>query len=84
MRKRVKIGPKGQIVIPRDFRDKLGIKAFCEVLMDLRGTEVVIRQSAPLSVPYADFFISTYAKKLRQKVDIKKILDEEYERNLLP
>ncbi len=79
----MKIGPKGQIVIPKDIRDKLGIKEFSEVLVDLRGSEVVISRSAPLSVSYTDFFTSTYAKKLKQKVDIKKILDEEYERNLL-
>ncbi|MGC8563156.1 MAG: AbrB/MazE/SpoVT family DNA-binding domain-containing protein [Thermoplasmata archaeon] len=79
----MKIGPKGQIVIPKDIRDKLGIKEFSEVLVDVRGTEVVISRSAPLSVPYADFFTSTYAKKLKKKVDLKKILDEEYERNLL-
>jgi AbrB family looped-hinge helix DNA binding protein len=83
MEKRMKIGPKGQIVIPKDIRDKLGIKEFSEVLVDLRGSEVVISRSAPLSVSYTDFFTSTYAKKLKQKVDIKKILDEEYERNLL-
>lgn len=79
----MKIGPKGQIVIPKDIRDKLGIKEFSEVLVDLRGSEVVISRSAPLSVSYTDFFTSTYAKKLKQRVDIKKILDEEYERNLL-
>ena len=79
----MKIGPKGQIVIPKDIRDKLGIKEFSEVLVDLRGSEVVISRSAPLSVSYTDFFTSTYAKKLKQKVDIKRILDEEYERNLL-
>ncbi|MCL4333845.1 MAG: AbrB/MazE/SpoVT family DNA-binding domain-containing protein [Candidatus Thermoplasmatota archaeon] len=79
----MKIGPKGQIVIPKDIRDKLGIKEFSEVLVDLRDNEVVIRRAAPLSVSYVDFFTSTYAKKLKQKVDIKRVLDEEYERNLL-
>ena len=83
MERRVKIGPKGRIVIPKDIRDKLGIKEFSEVLVDVRDGEVVIRQTAPLSVSYADFFTSTYAKKLKQKVDIKRILDEEYEKNLL-
>ena len=77
----MKIGPKGQIVIPKYIRDKLGMKEFSEVLVDLRGNEVVISRSAPISVSYMDFFTSTYAKKLTQKVDLKKILDEEYERN---
>ena len=33
----MKIGPKGQIVIPKDSRDKLGMKESSEVLVDLRG-----------------------------------------------
>ena len=82
MARRMKVGPKGQIVIPKDIRDKLGIKEFSEVLIDLIGTEVVISRSAPTSVSYTDFFTTTYAKKLKQKVGLKKVLDEEYERNL--
>ncbi|EQB66057.1 MAG: hypothetical protein AMDU3_IPLC00001G0223 [Thermoplasmatales archaeon I-plasma] len=82
MARRMKVGPKGQIVIPKDIRDKLGIKEFSEVLIVLRGTEVVISRSAPTSVSHTDFFTTTYAKKLKQKVDLKKVLDEEYERNL--
>ncbi|MBX8642913.1 MAG: AbrB/MazE/SpoVT family DNA-binding domain-containing protein [Candidatus Thermoplasmatota archaeon] len=83
MEKRMKIGPKGQLVIPKDFRDKLGIKEFTEVLVDLRGDQVVITKSSPRSVSYSDFFTSTYARKLARKVDIKKIMEEEYERDLL-
>ena len=78
----MKIGPKGQIVIPKDIRDKLGMKEFSEVLVDLRGNEVVISKSASISISYTDYFTSTYAKKLTQKVDLRKVLDEEYERNL--
>ena len=37
MERRMKIGPKGQIVIPKYIRDKLGMKEFSEVLVDLRG-----------------------------------------------
>lgn len=83
MERRMKIGPKGQIVIPKEIRDKLGIKEFSEVLVDLRDDGVVIRRSSPESVSYTDFFTTTYVKKLKQKVDLKKILDEEYERNIL-
>ena len=50
MARRMKVGPKGQIVIPKDIRDKLGIKEFSEVLIDLRGTEVVVSRSAQTSV----------------------------------
>lgn len=79
----MKIGPKGQLVIPKEIRDKLGIKEFTEVLVDLRGDRVVISKSGPRSVSYTDFFTSTYARKLPRKVDIKKVMEEEYERATL-
>lgn len=78
MAKRTKIGPKGQIVIPKAIRDKLSIKEYSEVLIDLRGKEVIISRLAPISVSFTDFFISTYAKKLKRKVDHKRVLDDEY------
>ena len=79
----MKIGPKGQLVIPKDIREKLGMKEFTEVLVDVRGDEVVISKSGPRSVSYTDFFTSTYAGKLTRKVDIKKVVEEEYERATL-
>ena len=79
----MKVGPKGQIVIPKEIRDKLGMKESSEVLVDLRDSEVIITKAGPQSVSYTDFFVSTYAKKLNKRVDLSKIMDEEYERNLL-
>ncbi|MHB8360491.1 MAG: AbrB/MazE/SpoVT family DNA-binding domain-containing protein [Thermoplasmataceae archaeon] len=83
MEKKMTLGPKGQVVIPKKFRDILGIKEYSEVLVDLKGDEIVISKVNQQSVSYTDFFISTYAKKLCKKVDLKKIMDEEYERNIL-
>lgn len=79
----MKVGPKGQIVIPKEIRDKLGMKEFSEVLVDLKGEQVVISKAGPQSISYTEFFVSTYGRKLKQKVDLGKIMDEEYERNLL-
>ena len=78
MAKRTKIGAKGQIVIPKAIRDKLSIKEYSEVLIDLRSKEVIISRLAPISVSFTDFFISTYVKKLKRKVDLKRVLDDEY------
>ena len=69
----MKIGPKGQLVIPKDIREKLGIKEFTEVLVDLKGDKVVISKSGPRSISYTDFFSSTYSRKLTGKVDIKAL-----------
>ncbi|MCL5786384.1 MAG: AbrB/MazE/SpoVT family DNA-binding domain-containing protein [Candidatus Thermoplasmatota archaeon] len=83
MERKMKVGPKGQIVIPKEIRDKLGMKEFSEVLVDLKGEQVVISKAGPQSISYTEFFVSTYGRKLKQKVDLGKIMDEEYERNLL-
>ena len=83
MERRKKVGPKGQIVIPKDIRDKLGIKEHSEALIGLRGTEIVIRQIRPVSSSYAHYFSCTNAKKLKHKVNLKVLMDEEYKRNLI-
>lgn len=79
----MKVGPKGQIVIPKEIRRKLGINEYSEVLVNLRGHEAVISKVVPQSVSYTDFFVSTYAKKLKSRIDLDKIMDEEYERDIL-
>ncbi len=38
-----KVGPKGQVVIPRHFRSSLGIKPSTRVYMTLHGDSVIIR-----------------------------------------
>lgn len=75
----MKIGPKGQVVIPKEVRDKIGFREGTYVIVDLRGEEVVIRRAAPPTRDYADYFVRTYSKKLswRQKVNIKHLLEEE-------
>lgn len=71
------IGPKGQVVIPKEFRDKLGLKEGSEVIVELRGDEVVIRPARPPVKSYADYYCATYSRKLREEVDLKRILEEE-------
>ena len=34
MEKKTTVGPKGQIFIPKDIRDKIGIKEYSEVIVD--------------------------------------------------
>ena len=40
---RRKVGPKGQIVIPKVFRESLGIKPGDEVLMEIKEKELHIK-----------------------------------------
>jgi len=37
-----KIGPKGQVVIPKRIRDALGLKPGVDVTIEVRGEEIVI------------------------------------------
>ena len=51
MEKKTKVGPKGQVVIPKDIRDKIGIKEYSEVIVDILDDSVIIKKLKPESVP---------------------------------
>jgi AbrB family looped-hinge helix DNA binding protein len=79
------IGPKGQVVIPKEIRDQVGLTEGAEVTVELRGEEVVLRRPSPPTKSYLEYFTSTYAQKVKGKVDIEKIIEEEgLDRNLIP
>lgn len=71
-----KVGPKGQVVIPKDARELLHIKPGSEILMEILEDEIVIRPSTD-SKEFLQKFTKT-PKKLDEKIDYKKILDEQY------
>ena len=72
-----RLGPKGQIVLPKDIRDMLGVKPGNEVILEVTGDEVKIK---PANKPetYFDRFGNT-SRKLTKLVDIKKIIEEEFQ-----
>jgi AbrB family looped-hinge helix DNA binding protein len=43
MEKKTTVGPKGQVVIPKDIRDKIGIKEYSEVIVDIMDDSVISR-----------------------------------------
>ncbi len=51
----VKVGPKGQVVIPKVIRDQLGIKPGERVMVDRDGSEVRIRRALALEELYGIF-----------------------------
>ena len=71
------------MVIPKDIRDKIGFKEYSDVIVDSSDDYVIIKKLKPESVTYVDYYCTTYSKKLKSKVDIKKIAEEQYERNIL-
>ena len=83
MEKKTTVGPKGQVVIPKKIRDKIGIKEYSEVIVNIIDDSVIIKKLKPESVTYVDYYCTTYSKKLTKKIDVKKIAEEQYERNFL-
>ena len=69
---------KGQVVIPKDIRDKLGITECYEVIANIINDSIVIGMLKPESVSYVDYYSSTYSKKPNRKVDLKEIVEEQY------
>jgi len=81
MRFRRKIGNKGQIVIPKDIREYVGIMPGDEVVMEVREKEVVIRSGVDPK-DFVESLCSITEKKLTRKIDLEKLLEEEAEERL--
>ena len=77
------VGPKGQVVIPKRMRDALGLKPGVEVILEMRDQEVVIKRPQ-VRGSYTEYFITTSSPKLKKRINIKELLNEEVEeRNAL-
>jgi AbrB family looped-hinge helix DNA binding protein len=77
MKSRMKVGEKGQIVIPKTIREQTGIKEGTEVVVEAKSGTVMIRRAGPPTENYVDYFTTTYSRKLDHEVNIKKLLEEE-------
>jgi len=73
-----KIGPKGQIVIPKIIRDYLGIKPGDTVVIEVREGEIVI---IPGRDPreFVEGFCSVVKEKLTEKIDLERLIESEVE-----
>ncbi|MBI2143100.1 AbrB/MazE/SpoVT family DNA-binding domain-containing protein [Candidatus Woesearchaeota archaeon] len=86
MMAKMRMGSKGQVVIPKMFRDDLGLKTGEEVIVERRENEVAIKKTASNIVEIARA-IAMSGKKHKLTIDeIKKgyykQLDDRYERAL--
>ncbi len=73
-----KLGPKGQVVIPKDARELLHIKPGSEILIEILENQIIIRPATDAK-DFLQKFIKT-PKKLDKKLDYKKLFDEQYNR----
>lgn len=75
---RSKVGQKGQVVIPKEIRDRTGLRVGSEVFFEARGDdEVVIKRSSPPTKSYVEYYIESHSKKLKRPINVKKLIEEE-------
>ena len=77
---KMKMGPKGQVVIPKHFRDDFGLKTGEKVVVDYTGNEIVIKKSPTNIVAIAEAIskaIAKSGKKVKVTTELLKQLDEE-------
>ena len=78
MKTKMRVGEKGQVVIPKEIRERTGIKEGTEVVVDVSGADAVsIRRAGPPADSYVEYFTRTFSKKPRRVTDIRRLLEEE-------
>lgn len=70
------VGPKGQVVIPKDLREHLGVEPGSEVIFEVRENEVVLKPSIA-STEVVEEYVSIVTSKLKSRIDLDKIIEEE-------
>jgi len=73
----VKVSPKGQIVIPKEIRKRLGISAGEKMLVTSRDKEILIKKIEGLSIEEIGEKIEAVAEE--KGIDIDKLIDEAIE-----
>lgn len=75
-----KIGRKGQVVIPKIFRDSMNIQPGDEVLMEFTEEGILIKPSEKPEVFIEKFCsIIDRKRKLTRELDIENLIEEEFE-----
>ena len=73
------VGPKGQVVIPMDVRNKVGIKPGSDVVFEVEDNRIIIKKKLSAKEIVEDFADVPKKVKGLNAQKIKTILEEEYE-----
>ena len=76
MMAKMRMGTKGQVVIPKMFRDDFGLKSGEEVMLEYTGKEIVLRKTASNIAEIARA-IAHSGKGVKVTAELLKRLDEE-------
>ena len=71
----IKVSSKGQIVIPREIRKKLGVKGGEKLLVLTRDGDILLRKTRELSIED----IANKLEKSTSEIDVDKIVAEAVE-----
>ena len=66
------VSEKGQIVIPKDVREYLGLKSGSEIIFEVKGRVVILKPKKSARKFVEEF---TDVKGKLKKIDIKKVKD---------
>jgi len=73
----VRVSPKGQIVIPKEIRKRLGVSAGERLLVMSRGKEILIKKMERLSIEEIGERVDRTAKE--KGIDVDKLVGEAIE-----
>lgn len=73
------LGEKGQVVIPKDIREYLGLREGDAVVFEISNHEVSIKPEQDPEEFLKEFLNVPKLKKPLSSKEIKKILEEEYD-----
>lgn len=76
------IGEKGQVVIPKDIREHLGLNIGVNIIFEVRDNEVVLKKEENAE-KFLDDFLNV--PKIKKKIDVKelkKIYEKQYEEEI--
>ena len=67
-----KVSSKGQIVIPKEIRERLGVQPGERLLVMTRDKEIILRKTESVSLEE----ISGKMEEASKKIDVDKLIDE--------
>jgi len=74
---RRKLGPKGQVVIPKEIREKLGLAEGSMLTFEISGDALLVRPE-PSPEAVVKRFLSVRGRKRAKIVDWRSALDDAY------